>query len=208
MNPVGPWANSVVTAEALVAVLGFAVATGLMFARFARPTARVLFSDVAVMGRFQGQPALLFRIANQRGNQVVDARLRLTLLRNERFEDGTSMRLFHELPLRRNTTPVFALTWTAMHLLDASSPLYGASPESLLDDNSEIIVSLIGIDGTLNQPVHALYSWVAEEIAWNACFEDVLERKADGALTIHFERFHDTMPLAPEASAEPAARDP
>src|SRR5262249_27800340 len=119
ITPLTTYANVLVTAETLMGVLGFAMATGLFFSKFARPTARVLFSRRAVVQRRGGKPYLVFRMANRRSNQIVEAQLKVTLVRAETV-DGEQMRRFHELELVRSRHPVLALTWTAFHLIDES----------------------------------------------------------------------------------------
>jgi inward rectifier potassium channel len=178
MQPTGAWVNAVVTVEALLGLLSFAVVAGLVFARFSRPTARILFSQVAVIGPYDRQSALMIRMANARGNHVIDAHLKLSML-----------------TLRRSIVPLFGLTWTAIHVLDEESPLHGATPEALEARQVEIIAVLVGTDETFNQTIHALHSWLPQEIAWNARFTDILERHPDGHSTVHYERFHDVQPL-------------
>lgn len=196
MQPTGAWANAVVAAEALVGLLAFAVVAGLVFARFSRPTARILFSRVAVIGPYQRQPALMIRMANARGNHVVDAHLKLTVLQDQVTAEGIPMRTFSDLPLRRALAPLFGITWTAVHVIDEKSPLHGVTQQELATRHAEIIAVLVGTDETFNQSIHALHSWLPEEIAWDARFADILERHPDGHTTIHFDRFHDVLPAS------------
>lgn len=200
MKPTGVWVNAVVTVEALLGLLSFAVVAGLVFARFSRPTARVLFSNVAAVGRFAGQRALMIRMANERGNHVIDAHVKLSLLRDEVTQEGVAMRAFHDLPLRRDIVPLFGLTWTAIHLIDERSPLAGATPEEIVARHVEIIAVMVGTDETFNQSIHALHSWLPEEVLWDVRFADILDRHPDGRTTIHYDRFHDVTPLAPDPS--------
>lgn len=196
MAPQGLAANVVVTLEALSGMLGFALATGLVFAKFARPTARVLWSKVAVVTEFDGKRSLMFRMANERVNQIVEAQIRVVLARNETTPEGHRMRRFHDLALSRSRTTFFALTWTIIHVLDESSPLHGMTPESLDAQESEIIASVIGTDETFAQAVHARHSYVPSEIVWDARFVDVLSRTPDGRRQIDYSRFHDVEPVA------------
>jgi inward rectifier potassium channel len=191
ISPKSFYANVIVSIEAMLGLLGVAVVTGLAFARLARPTARVLFSRVAVVTPYNGCPTLMFRTANQRSNQILEARLWVSLVRDEVTEEGYSMRRFYDLKLSRSQNPVFNLTWTAMHPIDQDSPLYGETPESLAEDATEIVVSLTGIDETVAQTVHARYSYMTREILWNTRFADLLAFTADGRRAIDFSRFHD-----------------
>lgn len=194
MAPQGLYANVLATLEAFTGVVTFAIATGIAFAKFSRPTARVLFSRVAVVRPWEGIPALQFRMANLRGNRIIEAHLTLTMARNEVIE-GESMRRFHDLALVRATATFFALSWTAVHPIDASSPLYGLTRDELEHDEVEIVVSLLGIDENFAQTVHARHSYVASELVWNARFADVLVRDADGRRGIDYSHFHDVLPL-------------
>ena len=193
MRPATLYANLLVTAEVLLGMTMLATATGLIFARFSRPTARVLFSGVAVIVAQEGVPTLMFRAANQRRNQILEAQVSVALLRDETSAEGVSIRRLHDLPAARQRTPMFALSWTVMHVINAESPLYGETPESLAAQNAEIVVGLIGIDETFAQTVHARHSYLADEILWNRRFVDILGRAADGRRSIDYRRFHDTV---------------
>jgi inward rectifier potassium channel len=191
MYPQTLYANFVMTVEVLFGMTGLALATGLIFARFSRPTARVLFSRMATITPYEGVPTLMFRAANQRRNQILEAQVSLSLLRNEVTAEGVSMRRFHDLTLARSRTPAFSLTWTVMHPIDANSPLHGATAESLKDQQIEIVVALIGLDETSSQTIHARHSYIADEIVWNRRFANILDWLEDGTRVIDYRRFHD-----------------
>ena len=193
--PRTPWAHVLVTVETLTGLLGVAMVTGLTFAKFSRPTARVLFSRVAVVSTRDGVPALMFRIANQRGNQIVEAHIHVVLARNATTAEGESVRRLHDLDMVRDRHALFALSWTAIHLITADSPLHGATPESLAASESEIIVSLTGLDESFSQTVHARHSYVADEIICGARFVDILSRSPDGRRRIDYAHFHDVVPV-------------
>ncbi len=191
MYPQSLYANLLVTLEVLLSMAALAVATGLIFARFSRPTARVVFSRVAVITRHEGVPTLMFRAANQRRNLILEAEVNVSLLRDETTAEGVSMRRFHDLAVDRHRTPAFALTWTVMHRIDEQSPLYGATPKSLKDIHAEIVVTLLGVDETFAQTVHARHGYSAENIVWNRRFANILDRLEDGTRVIDYRRFHD-----------------
>lgn len=195
MYPRTAYANFIVTIEALFGLLGVAMVTGLAFARFSRPTARVLFSNVAIITPFQGVPTLMYRTANQRYNQILEAKQRVTLVRDEVTAEGQFMRRFYDMQLVRSQTAIFALTWTVMHQIDENSPLYGVTPEDFVNQKIEIVVTLTGIDETVSQVVHARHSFVAEEILWNVRFVDILSKTPDGYRSVDYTRFHDVEPL-------------
>jgi len=194
--PATLYANLVVTIETATGLMFLALATGLVFARFSRPTARVLFSRVAVIGPHNGRPTLSFRLANQRRNQILQAEVAVTLLRDENTAEGVRLRRFYELALTRYRTPVLAMTFTVMHEIDKDSPLFGASPASLEADNIELVVTATGIDETIAQRVHARTSYLPHEILWSHRFVDVIGWTEDGRRVIDYRRFHDAAPLA------------
>jgi inward rectifier potassium channel len=193
MVPRTLWAHTLVTVESFVGLMGLALATGMIFAKFSRPTARVLFSRHAVITTRDGVPCLMFRMANQRGNQIVEARIHVVLARNETTLEGESLRRLYDLEMMRAQNALFALSWTAIHPLIEDSPLHRATPESLAADEAEIIVSLTGLDETFSQTVHARHSYVADEIAWGARFVDILSRTPDGRRRVDYTRFHDVI---------------
>jgi inward rectifier potassium channel len=193
MVPHSLFANVLVMIEALVGVLGFALMTGLIFAKFSRPSARVLFSRVAVITQWDGVSSLLFRMANARGNQIVEAQVHLVLARDEITPEGEPFRRLHDLELTRRQHALFTMTWTAVHPITAQSLLAGAIPTSLAAADTEIIVSLIGLDETFAQTVHARYTYTARDIVWEARFVDVLCRLPNGQRRIDYPRFHDVV---------------
>jgi inward rectifier potassium channel len=196
MAPVTLAANIVVTSEIILGLLQVAMTTGLLFAKFSRPTARVLFSRVAIVQPFEGVPSLMFRMANERTNQIVEAQLRLVLARNELTKEGERIRRMTGLKLMRDSTTIFGLTWLAIHPIDEASPLRGATEASLADDEAEIIVSLVGHDEAFGQTIHARFSYPADEIRFGHKFVDVLSRLADGRRQIDLDVFHETVPSA------------
>jgi inward rectifier potassium channel len=190
-SPRGLYANIIVTIEAFVGVINIAVTTGLVFARVSRPTARVLFSEVATVTRFNGVPTLMFRAANKRGNQVLEAQVMVNVARQVITAEGHVMRAFFELTVVRARSPLFLLSWTIMHRLDENSPLYGATAETLIAEGAEIIVVLSGVDETFAQRIHARHAYSAEQILWDKQFVDILSVTPDGQRAIDYRLFHD-----------------
>jgi inward rectifier potassium channel len=197
MSPGTLYGNVVMTVEALAGVLLVAVAAGLMFARFSKPTARVVFSKVAVVGPFNGVPTLSLRLANERRNQILDAQVSVALVRDERTAEGDWIRRFYDLRLVRRRSPIFAMTFTVMHPIDADSPLRNACPSSLAAEGAELVVTVTGLDETTLHTIHARTSYLAHEICWDRRFADVFTQTADGRLAIDYRRFHDTAPIQP-----------
>lgn len=205
MYPGTVYANILMSLETLIGLFGLALATGLAFARFSRPRARVLFSANAVVTLYHGLPTLMFRVANQRGNQVFEARVQATLLRNEVSPEGHVMRRFHDLALLRENTPSFTYSWTVMHPLTETSPLFPTTSSGLQDADAEIIVLLAGLDETVSQPIHARHVYKPGAILWNHRLRDVLSKDSRGAYVIDYAGFHDTEPDA--AHIAPADMD-
>jgi inward rectifier potassium channel len=184
-------AQGVVTVESFFGLFNLAIATGLLFARISRPTARVLFSDRAVVTQHDGAPTLMFRAANRRRNRIVEAEVTVNIMRDWQTREGTRMRGFETLETVRSRSPVFTLTWQIMHRIDEASPLFGQTTESLLAQRAEIVVVLKGLDETFAQTIHARASYTPEEIVWGGRLVDVFSRNADGQAVIDYTRFHD-----------------
>jgi inward rectifier potassium channel len=195
MYPKTIYANTIVTIEAMIGLVGIAVMTGLAFARFSRPTARVIFSRVAVITPYEGMPTLMFRTANQRRNLILEAQMRVYLMRDEVTTEGQEMRRIHDLKLLRHQTPSFSLSWSLMHVIDEFSPLYGMSPESLIQTNTTLVISVSGIDETVAQVVHARHHYGASEILWNYRFVDIMHQTADGHRYIDYKYFHNVLSI-------------
>jgi len=190
VTPDGLPANLLVTVEALVGLLGFAVATGLLFARVSRPIARVVFSHRAVMAPYQGATALMFRIANERSNQLLEVEATVTLARLETM-GGTVVRRFHPLALERKRVVFLPLHWVIVHPIDEASPLHGVTRESFEASDPEIMVLLTAIDETFSQAVHSRTSYKQQEVAWGARFSDMFQASADGRLSVDMRRIHE-----------------
>ncbi len=195
MYPRTEYANTIVASEAFFGLWGVAMVTGLAFSRFSRPTARVIFSRVAVIAPFNGVPTLMYRAGNQRFNQILEAQQRATLIRDEVTLEGVFMRRFYDLQLMRSQSPIFALSWTVMHAIDESSPLYQLTAKDLIEQQAEIVITLTGIDDTVSQTIHARHSFVASEIMWNKRFVDIIDRQPDGSLVVDYTLFDDVKPV-------------
>ncbi len=182
----------IVVIEAFAGVLNIALASGLVFARVSRPRERVLFSGPAVIAPHEGRPTLMFRVANQRGNQIMEAEISVNLARQHITREGTTMRQFEELPLIRRSTPLFALSWTVLHVIDENSPLHCATRKSLIEQQAEIVVLLSGTDETYGAKIYARHSYIPHNIHWNKRFTDILSIGPDGRRILDLGRFHDT----------------
>ena len=188
--PVGRAANAVVCMEAFCGLLGLALATGLLFARFSRPTAKILFSNNAVVAPYNGAGALQFRIINARNNQIIELGARVLLSKFEN-DGGNRIRKYHPLPLEREKVVFFPLSWTIVHPIDENSPMFGLTREDLIANDAEFLILLTGIDDTFSQTVHSRSSYRAEELVWGAKFVNVYKYDEHGhILGVDMDRFH------------------
>jgi len=190
MYPADVYTNAVVVVEITLGILYFALTTGIAFARFSRPTARLLFSRVMVVREIEGVPTLMLRAANQRHNMLYSAEARVSVLVDGDV-GGIRMRRFVDLPLVKSSNPSFALTWTIMHAIDAQSPLAGWLADGAVDSGAEIIVVLSGTDEVSGQLVHGRWAYGAEDILWGQRFTDIVGVDSEGVRTIDYTRFHD-----------------
>jgi inward rectifier potassium channel len=188
-------AQLLVTFEVLIGIILVAMATGLMFARFAQPRARVLFSQVAIISSFNQIPTLMFRVANQRDNRIIEARIQVSLLINEISSEGIKLRRLYDLPLLRSESPSFALSWLVMHPIDRSSPLWGETPESLAKSDAVILIILIGLDETFSATIHARYTYKLSDFLWDVRFTDILYKGDNDNYYIDYQHFHDVVPI-------------
>jgi inward rectifier potassium channel len=192
MAPVSRFAHIVVTIESVLGILAVGSFAGVAFARLSRPTARVLFSDNIVVSPRDGVPHLQFRVANWRTNFIIEATLRLYILKSQTTLEGEVLRAPLELRLVRSTNPVFFLTWTVMHPIDASSPFFGEERMGKLRaDRTPIYASLTGYDQTLGQTVHAYAEYSIDDIIPNARFVDMVKDLPEGGREIDFSLFHE-----------------
>lgn len=198
MLPRSDYARAVMSVEAFCGIVNLALVTGVIFARFSRPFARVVFSNVAVIFPFEGTPTLMFRAANQRTSQILDAGAMVSLARQVTTKEGVTFRRFEELKLVRPRSPLFSLSWTVMHPIDETSPLYGATLETMHEQQMEIVVLLSGTDETLSQVIYARHAYSPDDILFDRRFVDVVKVAADtGHVEVNLHRFHDTMPWPP-----------
>ncbi len=191
MYPETFYAQILVTIEVLVGLILVAMVTGLIFVRFSQPTARIIFSNVAVICPFNGVPTLMLRIANKRDNRIIEARIQVSLLKNEISTEAIELRRVYNLQLLRSESPSFRLSWLVMHPIDENSPLYGETAASLLDMDLEIIVILTGLDETFSQTIHARHVYNTYDFRWGMRFVDILSKTDTGKYTIDYKHFHD-----------------
>jgi inward rectifier potassium channel len=193
--PQGPIAELTSALEALFGLMGFAIATGLLFGRFSRPSARFGFSDNALVAPYQGGTSLQFRVVNRRSNNLIDVEARMLLMTVERCGDRLE-RKFQSLELERASVIFFPLTWTVVHPIDNRSPLKGLTVEDLERMQAEVMIVIQGFDDTFSQTVHARYSYRFDEIIWGAKFVPAFDIEAQGDLLLKVDKVSE-IELAP-----------
>jgi len=179
IHPVGIVPNLLVTIESYYSLLANALITGLVFARFAKPTARIKFSKNAIIAPYQGGKGLMFRIVNARNNQLIEVEVQVLFARFIKV-DGRFTRKFEFLPLERPKVTFFPLSWTVVHPIDETSPLYDMEPEDYLTTDSELLILLTGIDETFAQSVHTRSSYKPDEILCGRKFVNIYNDVSDG----------------------------
>ena len=194
MTPVGHWPNSIVTFEAFFGIVYSALTTGLAFARFTRPTAGVRFSKVAVVGNHDGTRTLKFRVANDRSSHIVEAQLRLWLIAESMTSEGERYRRSVELPLHRSESPVFSLTWTAMHSLDETSALKEYLDNSAMEQQWHLLITFTGYHESLANQVYARHVYLPRDVQQNATFVDIVTVLPDGGRVIDLSNFEKWVP--------------
>jgi inward rectifier potassium channel len=190
IHPKTFYANSIVTIEAIASLLLIAVVTGLAFARFSRPIAKVLFSQFIIVTTHNRQPTLMFRVANERHNFILEATAQIYLIIDEVTAEGDFMRRIHELKLLRQRTPSLILTWTIMHSIDPDSPLYGLTAKDLAQRHANLSVLIGGVDETVAYTITARHNYATEEILFDYRFEDIIHNADNGDRFFDYSRFH------------------
>jgi inward rectifier potassium channel len=195
MHPTTTAAHTIATVEAMSSVLLVAITTGVMFAKFSIPRARVRFASHPVISDYDGVPTLMFRIGNERSSRMVEAVVRVVCIRTERTREGVTMYRMYDVKLERDRSPALARSWMVLHKLVDGSPLHGATPESLARDEVEIIMTLQGTDEVSTQGHQAQHQWVAADIKWGVRYADMLSERPDGGLRLDMARFDDVVPV-------------
>ncbi len=193
MWPSTSTANVLVVVESVVSLVFTALSTGLVFAKFSLPSARLMFSREATISKMDGAPTLAFRVGNLRSNRIVEAAVRVAMVRTERTAEGKTFYRMLDLPLVRERILSLSRSWSVLHVIDERSPLFGETARSLEEKEAEVLISIVGIDDLWMQNVHATHRYLHTEIAWGMRHTDILSD--DGkALILDLRRFHDLEP--------------
>ena len=201
-------ANAIVAIESFYGIMLTALITGVFFSRFSTPSARVIFSKVALITTHDGHRSLLFRMANERTTAIVEATVRLYLTREERLANGEIIRRVRDLHLRRATTPVFALSFLVEHVIDDTSPLYGVTARDLRETEANIVVTFVGIDDQLASSVHSRYLWTWNDVLFERKFVDMFGRDEQGNRMLDLGPINDTVPIDDDAPPSTSAAGP
>ena len=201
MTPFGSWPNAIVTFEAFFGIVYSALTTGLAFARFTRPTAGIRFSKVAVVGKHDGIKTLKFRVANDRSSHIVEAQLRLWLIAESMTSEGERYRRSVELQLHRSESPVFSLTWTAMHSIDEISPLQEYLGKTTVERQWHLLITFTGYHESLANQVYARHVYLPKDVQQNATFVDIVTVLPDGDRIIDLTNFEKWLPNSSDKTA-------
>ncbi|EQC43015.1 inward rectifier potassium channel [Bacteriovorax sp. BSW11_IV] len=190
IHPISFYGNLISVIEMFSGMLSIALMTGLIFSKFSLPKVHIMFTKNMIITNFEGQRALMFRLANARSNRIMNAEIGLTMLYDTVSKEGIHLRKFEELKLRKSKTPFFSLSLTGVHIIDENSPLFEMSDEKISSSTIELVVSLLGLDDTYGQTIHAVKMYQSNDIICGARFADILNREEDGSRTIDFANFN------------------
>jgi len=195
MHPQTVFAHIIASIEIFTGMMSLALITGMMFARFSRPTARFMFARYAVIRPLDGRLTLMLRAANARQNIVMEASAQLRLLRDEITPEGYRIRRIYDLPLVRNHHPVFLFGWTLLHVITDASPLASATAQSLAAAQGYLLLTVSGTDETTGQTLMARQEYPTGALRWNHTFVDILRSGDDGVDYFDYTKFHEVEPL-------------
>jgi inward rectifier potassium channel len=193
MHPDTHYGHFIAAVELFTGIFSMSLMTGLIFARFSRPKARLLFAESPVIGTHDGKPTLMLRLANERHNIISNATAKLWVFKNIVSMEGQQLRRFYELKLMQNQNPGLALSWTLYHVLDEASPLDGLNAQDLAALKVSLAVVVSGYDVVAAQTVHAQKLYNHSEIRFGHRYADILSTSDDGRLRVDYGRFHETM---------------
>ena len=192
MYPATVFGHWVATVEIIVGMFGMAIVTGLIFIRFSRPVARIVFSEPLVLAPFDGQPALMYRVANLREQSMAEAEFRIILMRNEMTREGEVLRRFYPLRLQFDRLILFPAIITIRHIIDKESPLHGVSLADMERDDSRFVASIVCIDTVIPAPVQSSHAYTWKDIRLNHKFVEVYQEVAHNAMTVDYGLIHAT----------------
>lgn len=188
LSPHGLYANVLVTVEAVVGLVGVATVTGIIFTKISRPRSKILFTDKMVLSKFDGKTCLSIRVGNARGNDIIEAKLNISMIKDEISEENEHIRRVYDLKLKRKMTPFFRLTWSIFHEIDEKSPLYQMEDLSLIKGFS---VTMTGHDGSYSNTIYARKTYTPDDVYKDCYFKDIMHELPDGRMMIDYDQFHE-----------------
>ncbi len=197
MYPTSTGANVLVVGESIVGVMLTALATGIVFARFSQTTSMLVFTSHVCISPMDGVPTLMLRVGNDRESTIVEASIRVVLIRTIKTQEGMVFYRMIDMLLQRDRSLALSRSWTVLHVIDEKSPLYGLTPEGCELHEVEITASVTGTDDTSLQPVHARRRYEAKDILWGARPADVLSEVSDGRIQLDASKFDAVIPTQP-----------
>jgi inward rectifier potassium channel len=193
--PESIYGHSMATLEIMVGMFGMAVITGLIFIRFSRPTARVMFSKRLVLSNFNGQPALMLRVANLRYQAMAEAEFRVMFIRDEWIKEGEVMRLFYPLQLQFNRLIAFPAALTLRHIIDEASPLCGMTAGDLEKCDARIMASIVCIDTVISASVESQHQYTWRDVNFGKRFVEIYTDIDDHQITVDYGLLHEVEPV-------------
>ena len=188
ISPIGFEASSVAAIESLMGLMAFALATGLLYGRFSRPKAHIRFSSVALIAPYLDTTGLMFRIVNERNNQLIDIEVSVTLSMLETLPSGIRTRKYFGLNLERQKVTFFPVSWTIVHPIIENSPFLGMAHQTLIDNDAELLIQIRATDDTFFQTVHARSSYHASEFVWGAKFQTMFVNHQSGIVELNLDK--------------------
>ncbi len=190
--PIGMWASTVAAVESLIGLMLFALATGLLYGRFSRPIARIIYSEKAVIAPYLDITGFMFRIVNERANQLIDIQVELVMASLETQPDGKKIRKYNGLNLERNKVNFFPTNWTIVHAITEDSPMFGMSQEQMLELDIEFLILIRATEDTFNQTVHSRSSYHIRETVFGAKFSPMFsDKEGSGVVNLDLSKISD-----------------
>ena len=187
------YAHLIVVFDSLSGILFVAISTGMAFARFSRPTSKVLFSKDMIITEYEGEKTLMFRLGNARATHIVDANIKSVVVLPETSKEGVEMKRIYDLELMRSRTPLFTLSWLVVHKIDEQSPIFGMSIDDIQNREALFVLSFTGIEDVFSQTVHGRHIYTSDHIMKAKKFEDILITDSNGNKLMDYSRFNNVI---------------
>lgn len=194
MYPATAYGHIIVSLETVIAIFCTAMMTGVIFVRFSRPTAKIIFSRTMVITNFNGRRTLMVRVANGRHQTMVETHFRIMMHHDEQTVEHGTFRKFHTLKLAFDHLTLFPAALTLMHVIDESSPLDGLTKEDIVACDMRFVASIVGVDTVIPAAMQSQQGYDADDIRFGERFVEIYAEDADGRLTVDYGRLHDTEP--------------